>query len=101
MRKRFFCLCTSVMFLLVFIAYSAKAQVGTGQYALGTYDNLGPDIINVGNLNLMLDIPVLHKDGRAGTPHTATYFSEWSCSLSGCLMRMISQPVRVFAWGWV
>lgn len=45
----------------------AHAQAATGQYPLGTFDALGADTINVGNLYVMLNVPVVHKPGRANT----------------------------------
>jgi RHS repeat-associated protein len=40
------------------------AQVGTGMYPHGTFDNKGFDTIDVGDLNLHLTLPVLSKTGR-------------------------------------
>jgi RHS repeat-associated protein len=44
-------------------AHPSRAQVHTGTPRLGSFGG-GPDIINLGNLNSHLDIPVLHKNGR-------------------------------------
>ena len=52
---------TLVLFLS---AYAMMAQVATGAYPYGTYDNKGFDTINVGNLNVQFSIPVLDKTGR-------------------------------------
>jgi hypothetical protein len=40
------------------------AQVATGTYAFGTYDNKRLDTINLGNLNVHFSLPVLNKAGR-------------------------------------
>lgn len=57
-----------VKYLCVFVlSFSplVNAQVsGTGLYAFGSFDSKGTDTINIGNLNVHLDIPVLHKAGR-------------------------------------
>jgi RHS repeat-associated protein len=58
LRKSFYAL------LLFFSASAAMAQVATGTYNYGTFDNLGLDTINVGNLNIHFSIPVLNKAGR-------------------------------------
>jgi RHS repeat-associated protein len=58
-----------VALFLVLCSGIAAAQVATGVYPYGTFDNPGPDTINVGNLNVHLDIPVLNKAGR-GMPFT-------------------------------
>ena len=51
------------MILLASVS-SAKCQVATGSYPYGSFENLGPDTVNLGNLNVHLGIPVLHKAGR-------------------------------------
>ena len=43
---------------------SVVAQVATGSYQFGTFDNKGFDAINVGNLNVHFSLPVLNKSGR-------------------------------------
>jgi len=77
---------------------AASAQVATGTYPYGTFDNPGIDSINVGNLNVHFAIPVLNKAGR-GIPftYTLTYDSSvWMPeSVSGVLQW---QPVN--NWGW-
>lgn len=50
----------------VFAGVSASSQVATGLYNYGTFDNFGFDSINVGNLNLHFEIPVVNKPGRGG-----------------------------------
>jgi RHS repeat-associated protein len=57
---RRFILC---LIVLIFAA-SGMAQVATGTYAYGTFDNKGFDTVNVGNLNVHFSIPVLNKAGR-------------------------------------
>jgi RHS repeat-associated protein len=54
-----------VLFLITFLcsAGSAFAQVQTGTPPFGSFTD-GPDTINLANLNIHLNIPVLHKAGR-------------------------------------
>ncbi|HMG86729.1 MAG TPA: RHS repeat-associated core domain-containing protein [Terracidiphilus sp.] len=77
---------------------SAFSQVQTGTPQFGTF-SAGPDVINIGNLNLHLSIPVLSKAGRAGLNFNSalSYDSSiwYPVSISG---QMAWQPV--FGWGW-
>ncbi len=52
------------VFLFSFSALSSAQVPGTGLYAFGSFDSKGADTVNIGNLNVHLDIPVLHKAGR-------------------------------------
>jgi RHS repeat-associated protein len=52
----------AVLLSVVLIGFSA-AQVATGTPALGSFAG-GPDIVNLGNLNTHLDIPIVRKAGR-------------------------------------
>ncbi|HEU5400120.1 MAG TPA: RHS repeat-associated core domain-containing protein [Terriglobales bacterium] len=52
-----------VLILLAGIQYG-WSQAATGPYPFGTFDSKGIESINVGNLNVHLDIPVFHKTGR-------------------------------------
>ncbi|HEU5340215.1 hypothetical protein, partial [Edaphobacter sp.] len=61
------CLFLALSFALVIPRGSS--QTGTGPYPFSTFDNRGFDSINLGNLNVHLDIPVFHKAGR-GLPFT-------------------------------
>ena len=47
-----------LVFALAVSAYSATCQVATGTYSHGTFDALGIDTINVGNLNTHITFPV-------------------------------------------
>ena len=60
-KKIFLC------FLLVFGVSLLSAQVQTGLYPYGSFDNLGADTIDRGSLNVHLSIPVVNKQGR-GVP---------------------------------
>jgi hypothetical protein len=80
-------------------AYPSQAQVATGTYPLGTYDTLGADTINVGNLNVMLDIPVLHKAGRAGTTFTYDLFYNGAIYTPGKITGQPWTPDQ--NWGWI
>jgi YD repeat-containing protein len=52
----------AVLLSVVLIGFSA-GQVATGTPALGSFAG-GPDIVNLGNLNTHLDIPIARKAGR-------------------------------------
>ena len=85
--------------LIVFLCVSvAKGQVATGIYNYGTYDTPGLDSINVGNLNVHLNLPVLNKAGR-GLPfyYNLSYDSSiWSPTSSSGLKSWT--PVQNFGW---
>jgi len=86
------------IFLLLLPASAVIAQVATGAYPFGTYDNLGFDTVNVGNLNVHSNFPVLSKAGR-GIPFTynISYDSSiWTPVPSGS--SAVWQPV--LNWGW-
>jgi YD repeat-containing protein len=54
----------AVVILTICSFLPAGAQVATGSYPYGTYQKLGFDTINVGNLNVHFAIPLLNKPGR-------------------------------------
>ena len=56
-------------FVIMFSASAGVAQVATGTYPYGTFNNQGFDTINVGNLNVHFSVPVISKAGR-GMPFT-------------------------------
>jgi len=56
-------------FVLILASTIAHGQVATGAYPYGTFDTLGFDTVNVGNLNVSFSIPILNKAGR-GSPFT-------------------------------
>jgi RHS repeat-associated protein len=85
--------------ILVFIlsASYAFSQAQTGKPAFSTL-TAGPDVINLGNLNLHLDVPVLNKAGR-GLPfyYTLTYDGLiWTPSSVNGTMQWVNDP----NWGW-
>jgi RHS repeat-associated protein len=87
------------IFVLLLPASTIMAQVATGTYPYGTYDNLGRDTMNVGNLNVHFNFPVLNKTGR-GIPFTynVSYDSSiWMPVPSGS--SMVWQPVLNWGWG--
>ena len=49
--------------LMVFAVLPVSAQVQTGLYPYGSFDNLGVDSIDRGSLNMHLSIPVVSKQG--------------------------------------
>jgi hypothetical protein len=72
---RIFC----TFFLASFLASSstlAFGQVSTGTPPFGSFAG-GPDVVNLGNLNVHWDIPIINKAGRAGMnfKYDATYDS--------------------------
>ncbi len=50
--------------LLVCCTPFVYGQVATGVYTYGTFDNKGFDTVNVGNLNVHFEIPIVSKPGR-------------------------------------
>jgi RHS repeat-associated protein len=87
-----------VLFLLLAGSVVGSAQVTTGTPPFASFSG-GRDAINLGNLNVHLDVPVLNKTGR-GMPFTydlANDSSVWvPITTSGAT---IWNPV--FNWGWV
>ena len=55
--------------LIALTALPASAQVATGVPPFGSFNRDDPDTVNLGNLNVHITIPVLHKAGR-GTNFT-------------------------------
>lgn len=53
-----------VLFSLLIFCAPIFAQVATGTYPYGSFDNKGFDTINRGNLNAHFSIPVINKPGR-------------------------------------
>ncbi len=84
--------------IATFSAPATLAQVITGTYPYGTFDNKGFDTINVGNLNVHFSIPVLNKAGR-GLPfyYNLSYdTSVWSpATVNGST---VWTPVPSFGW---
>jgi RHS repeat-associated protein len=74
------------------------AQVITGTYPYGTFDNKGFDTINVGNLNVHFSVPVLNKSGR-GLPfyYDLSYDSSvwYPATVNGS---QVWTPVQSFGW---
>jgi RHS repeat-associated protein len=94
MKSLFRCWVISAILL---IAATAVAQVSTGTPPLGSFSS-GPDVINLGNLNVHFAIPVISKPGR-GTPfdYTLSFDSSvWTpITISGTKSW---QPTT--NWGW-
>lgn len=63
-------LCWVILGALVLLSCPVAGQVSTGAQPLGSFSS-GPDIINLGNLNMHFDFPVFAKPGR-GMPFTYT-----------------------------
>jgi len=81
-------------------AIPVSGQVSTGTPPFGSFGG-GPDVINLGNLNSHLTVPVLHKNGRAGMnfAYDLNYdTSVWYPVNSGSTKSW--QPVSNTNWGW-
>lgn len=63
-------LCWVVVCALLLSSCPVAGQVSTGAQPLGSFSS-GPDVINLGNLNMHFDLPVFAKPGR-GMPFTYT-----------------------------
>jgi RHS repeat-associated protein len=85
-----------IVFLLVSVV--ARGQVATGIYNYGTYDTLGLDTVNVGNLNVHLNLPVINKAGRGLSFYYALSYdsSVWYPGTSSGLKAWT--PVQNFGW---
>jgi RHS repeat-associated protein len=84
--------------LLLVISFPVAGQVTTGTPPFASFGG-GPDVVNLGNLNVHLDVPVLNKAGR-GMPFTydLTYdTSIWVPITSGG----VTSWNPVFNWGWI
>src|SRR5437588_11215956 len=90
--------CKHFFLVVAMAAKVASAQVATGPPPFGSFGGGPFDTVNLGNLNVHLAVPVLHKAGR-GTPFTydLTYDSSvWTpVTASGT-----TQWTPVFNWGW-
>lgn len=83
---------------LLFVTPVAFAQVSTGTPPLGSFSTGGPDVINLGNLNVHFNIPVFSKPGRGTNFDYILSFdnSVWTpVSISGTKSW---QPAA--NWGW-
>jgi RHS repeat-associated protein len=65
---KYFRLCWFILGALVLSSCPVAGQVSTGAQPMGSFSS-GPDIINLGNLNMHFDLPVFAKPGR-GMPFT-------------------------------
>ena len=72
-------------FFCVISAAKLSAQApGTGLYNFGSFDNRGFDSVNIGNLNVHFEIPIVNKTGR-GVPFKYTIVYDgliWSAASS-------------------
>jgi RHS repeat-associated protein len=86
-----------VISAILLVATAAVAQVSTGTPPLGSFTS-GPDVINLGNLNVHFAVPVISKPGR-GTPfdYILSFDSSvWTPVASGGTSSW--QPTT--NWGW-
>jgi RHS repeat-associated protein len=67
---KYFRLCWFILGALVLSSCPVASQVSTGAQPMGSFSS-GPDVINLGNLNMHFDLPVFVKPGR-GMPFTYT-----------------------------
>jgi len=82
---------------ILLVAATSMAQVSTGAPPLGSFSS-GPDVINLGNLNVHFAVPVISKPGR-GTPfdYILSFDSSvWTPLLSAGTRSWQSDP----NWGW-
>jgi len=91
-----------VMLTMAFIFFSGSlgAQVPTGIPPFSSSAG-GPDVIDLANLNVHLDIPVINKPGRAGL--NFTYDLNYDSSVwypVGSIGSQLWMPVSVNNWGW-
>jgi hypothetical protein len=83
--------------VVVLVSTLACSQVSTGKPPLGSFSS-GPDVINLGNLNIHFDFPVIHKNGRGMPFDYILGFdnSVWTpTNVSGVLKW---QPTSNFGW---
>ena len=86
------CLCA-----ILLISVAGVAQVSTGMPAFSSLSS-GPDVINLGNLNVHFEVPIFAKPGR-GTPFTYALSVDSSVWYpSGPSGSQTWQPVG--GWGW-
>jgi len=87
------------IFSLLFATFTIEAQVATGSYPYGTYDNPGPETINVGSLNVHFAIPILAKTGRGGMNLNYSLVNDSSIwTPVGVVGSQTWQPA--LHWGW-
>ncbi|HVG90777.1 MAG TPA: hypothetical protein VNB54_04740, partial [Alphaproteobacteria bacterium] len=67
---QYFRSCSLILVVFILSSLPLAAQVSTGAQPMGSFSS-GPDIINLGNLNMHFDFPVFAKPGR-GMPFTYT-----------------------------
>src|SRR5580698_3131998 len=87
-------------YLLLLSAFvTADAQVATGVYNFGSFDNKGFDTINRANLNTHFSVPAYAKQGRGGFGlyYNLTFDSAiWTPYNNGSTT--VWQPAT--GWGW-
>ncbi len=53
------------LFVIVLFAKTTVAQIlGTGRYSFGSFDDRGFDSVNLGNLNVRFNVPLVNRPGR-------------------------------------
>jgi len=98
MRTTQFKFIYSLLILVLIDCLPSLAQVATGTPAFGSFGG-GPDVIDLGNLNVHLAIPVVNKTGR-GMPftYTLTYDSSvWRPAVSAGS----GTWTPALNWGWL
>ena len=86
------------LFAVVLFAKVTFAQVlGTGRYSFGSFDDRGFDSVNLGNLNVRFNIPLVNRPGRGmGFNYSLQYEGLiWTASTSGGTPAWIPDP----QWG--
>lgn len=90
----------SATFVVLILSACALGQSITGFQPFGTFQNQGPDSVNLADLNVHLSIPIVSKKG-IGLPFTASieYDSSLYAQWSGASANMTH--LAVTAGGWV
>lgn len=91
-------LCLRVIAALVFISSLAAAQVSTGTPAYGSFGGGPFDSVNLGNLNVHFEIPILNKAGRIPFFYNLSYDSSvwYPVTTNGTTQWTSTQN-----WGWL
>src|SRR5437660_1749141 len=89
-------ICFFFLFCLLF-SLRSSAQVATGAPAFGSFAG-GPDIINLGNNNAHITVPVLHKPGRGLNFNYDLSYDSSVWYPVGSSGNQTWQPVSY--WGW-
>lgn len=87
----------AVGILCIFAVHASFAQVASGKSPFGSFGG-GPDVVDLGNLNVQIAVPVMSKPGRGMSLHyTLTYDSSiWYPAAANGILTW----TPVSNWGW-